>query len=143
MRKSIFIYGISVAVLIGIMKWLEYRYVVKSLPVEAYLGLIAVICTGLGIWMGLKWMQRRELAATSPQVAPAISPTLSYLDLGISEREFEVLQLMAKGLSNQEIADQLYISIHTVKTHASNLYQKLDVKRRTQALQKAQELQII
>lgn len=63
--------------------------------------------------------------------------------LGLSSREMEVLQLMAQGLSNQEIADKLFLSVPTVKTHSSNLFFKLDVKRRTQAIEKARQLKII
>jgi ATP/maltotriose-dependent transcriptional regulator MalT len=62
---------------------------------------------------------------------------------GISKREYEVLELMAQGLSNQEIAEKLFVSLNTVKTHTSNLFVKLDAKRRTQAIQKAKELGLI
>ena len=107
---------------------------------EIYAGAIATIFMGLGIWVGQIIIKTKNETdeTTKKEVIP--KPTI---DLGISKREFEVLQLIAKGYSNQEIADQLFISLPTVKTHVSNLFSKLDVKRRTQAVKKATELKLI
>ncbi len=143
MKKNVLIYGLAVAALVGLLKWLEYRYVMYRMPVENYLGMIAVICTGLGIWMGWRWMQGRVETVVTPAPATEVTDLAPYTNWEISDREYQVLQLMADGLSNQEIADRLFISINTVKTHVSSLYVKLDVKRRTQALQKAKELHIL
>lgn len=148
MKRIIWLYGLALAILVALLKSLEYRYYLRDLSVEFYIGLVAVLFTALGIWVGLKLTRDRNASAeTSPQAA---SPAVSLEELperlsrfSISEREYEVLQLIAAGHSNQEIADQLYISLNTVKSHSSNLFSKLDVRRRTQAVQKAKELGII
>lgn len=148
MKRIIWLYGLALAILVALLKSLEYRYYLRDLSVEFYIGLVAVLFTALGIWVGLKLTRDRNASAeTSPHAASAaVSPEelperLSRFS--ISEREYEVLQLIAAGHSNQEIADQLYISLNTVKSHSSNLFSKLDVRRRTQAVQKAKELGII
>lgn len=147
MKRIIWLYGLALAVLVALLKGLEYRYYLRDLRVEFYIGLVAVLFTGLGIWMGLKLTgkgKRKVGAAKTPAVETDLED-LSYRlsQFSISEREYEVLQLIAAGHSNQEIADLLYISLNTVKTHSSNLFSKLDVRRRTQAVQKAKELKII
>lgn len=153
MKKTVLFYGLTLAFLVALLKALEYRYFVRNLSLELYMGALATIFTFLGVWIGLKLTNKSqpepssELAIAEPST-PA-GPINSGPDrntattLGISNREFEVLELMAQGLSNQEIADQLFVSLPTIKTHSSNLYSKLDVKRRTQAIQKAKELKII
>lgn len=151
MKKTILFYGLALALLTAMLKTLEYRYFIRNLSLDIYMGALAAVFTGLGIWIGLK-VTRRPMdarqaatvpAAPEPQPLPEINPANSSETFGISNRELEVLTLLARGHSNQEIADQLFVSLHTVKTHTSNLYSKLDVKRRTQAVQKAKELNII
>lgn len=133
-------YGLALAVLIFLLKFLEYRLFVRDLSMEFYVGIIAVMFTILGVWAGLKLTRRKTIIITNPH----FQFDESRLErLGISKREYEVLELMAKGLSNQEIADKLFVSLNTVKTHTSNLFLKLDARRRTQAIQKAKELQLI
>lgn len=97
---------------------------------------VALLFTAFGIWAGLK-------LSGSKSAKQAKAPSVNLQDFDIRPREFEILELMAKGLSNQEIADELHISLSTVKTHNMNLYSKLDVKRRTQAVSKAVELGIL
>ena len=126
--------------MVGILKFIEYRYFVKELSIEIYIGIVATLFTALGIWVGLKLINRKKKIILTSEFE--INKELIN-KLGISAREYEVLELMAKGLSNQEIADQLFISLPTVKTHSSNLFVKLDVQRRTQAIKKARELQLI
>ena len=115
----------------------------RDLSLELLVLFLAVIFAALGGWV--VWQLMRDKKPTQePSVDSPFSVDLQRLEeTGISQREYEVLQLMAEGLSNQEIADRLYISLNTVKTHSSNLYAKLDVKRRTQAVQKAIELQLL
>lgn len=139
LRKSIFLYGLAMAALMGILKIAEYRYFVHDLSLELYLGLVAVLFVGLGVWVG------RRLTRVPVIVPPAefVRDETELKKLGITKREYEVLGLIAQGLSNQEIADRLFLSMSTVKTHTSNLFTKLDANRRTQALQKAKELQLI
>lgn len=140
MRKTIFLYGLSLAALVLLLKLLEYRLFVKELSVEVYAGVIAALFTIAGVWAG------RKLTGTSPKVAGNGSFILDERQLkkaGISNREYEVLELMSSGLSNQEIADKLFISLSTIKTHTANLFVKLNVKRRTQAIQRAKQLHLI
>lgn len=140
MKRTILIYGISLAVLIFLLKFIEYRFLVRDFSLEFYVGAIAILFTVLGVWVGLKLTKKKTIIITNP----TFQFDQKRLDkLGISKREYEVLELMAKGLSNQEIADKLFVSLNTVKTHSSNLFLKLEVSRRTQAVQKAKELQLI
>lgn len=140
MRRIILLYGISLAALIALLKFLEYRYLLRDLSLEFYMGTLAVMFAGLGIWIGLRFTRSKEV------LIPVSNFQLDPVRLekyGISKREYEVLELMARGLSNQEIADKLFVSLNTVKTHTANLFVKLDVKRRTQAVQRAKDLSMI
>jgi NarL family two-component system response regulator LiaR len=140
MKRTILVYGLSLAALIFLLKFIEYRFLVRDLSLEFYIGAIAIFFTVLGVWAGLKLTKKKTIIITNP----AFQFDQSRMDsLGISKREYEVLELMAKGLSNQEIADKLFVSLNTIKTHSSNLFLKLEVSRRTQAVQKAKELQLI
>jgi NarL family two-component system response regulator LiaR len=139
MKKTIFFYGLSLAVLIFLLKYLEYRLLIRDLSAEIYAGVLAVFFTALGVWAGLR-LTRKQVIVTG---SPFILNESALRQLGISKREHEVLKLAANGLSNQEIAGKLFVSLNTVKTHLSNLFLKLEVNRRTQAIQKAKELRLI
>ena len=139
-KLTVLIYAILMAALIFLLKFVEYRFFVRDLSLEIYIGIIAAFFTILGVWIGLKIINRSK-KQTSIQMQEIDRGTIKQLN--ISKREYEVLELIAKGLSNQEIADQLFISITTVKTHSSRLFEKLDVQRRTQAIHKAKSLNII
>lgn len=139
MIRTALLYGVSLAILIALLRFFEFRFLVRDLSLEFYISLVAIIFTGLGIWIGPRLM-RRKIVIVRPDFV--FDPTA--LDrLGISKREHEVLELMAQGHSNQEIAEKLYVSVNTVKTHLGNLFLKLEVSRRTQAVQKAKELRLI
>lgn len=139
MKKTILLYGISLAVLISLMKYVEYRYLVRDLSIEFYVGVVAIFFTGIGIWAGLRLTRKKVIV-----VGEDFTLDEAQLKrLGISKREHEVLELIAGGLSNQEIADKLFVSINTIKTHSSNLFLKLEASRRTQAIQRAKELRLI
>ncbi len=145
MRKTIIIYGIAMAALIALLKYLEYSYFIRDLSIEFYIGAIAVMFAVLGIWVGMRFTRVKTVVVTETipggpefELDPAKLKTL-----GISPREFEVLQLISEGFSNQEISEKLFISLSTVKTHSANLFMKLDASRRTQAVQKARELRLI
>jgi NarL family two-component system response regulator LiaR len=139
MRKTILLYGIAMAVLVGVLKYFEYSFFVKDLSAEMYIGAIAVLFTVLGIWAGRK-LTRTKVIVTDPNFV--LDP--HRLDqIGISKREYEVLELIAQGMSNQEIAEKLFVSLPTVKTHSSNLFLKLNVRRRTEAIKKAKELMLL
>jgi NarL family two-component system response regulator LiaR len=139
MRKTILLYGLVLAALTALLKFIEYRYFVSDLSIEYYLGAVAVLFTGLGVWAGLR-LTRRKVVLVNPDFK------LDEVELerrGISKREHEVLELMSQGLSNQEIADKLFVSLNTVKTHSSSLFAKLGARRRTQAIQRAKELRLL
>lgn len=139
MKKTIIIYSLSLAALVFLMKQLEYRLFVRDLSIEFYIGLIALLFTVLGVWAGLK-LTRKKVIVVGPEF---ILNEQGLQKLGISKREHEVLELMSTGLTNQEIADKLFVSLNTIKTHSSNLFLKLEVSRRTQAIQKGKQLRLI
>jgi two-component system, NarL family, response regulator LiaR len=140
MTRTIILYGLALAVLITLLKFLEYRFFVRDLSTEFYVGIVAVMFTVVGIWAGRKLTRKKTIIITNPAFRFDEARLEQY---GISKREYEVLELMSKGLTNQEIADKLFVSLNTVKTHTSNLFLKLEAKRRTQAIQRAKELQLI
>ncbi len=139
MRKTILLYGIALAALTGLLKFIEYRFFMQDLSLEFYLGIVALLFTGLGIWAGLR-LTRRKAIITNPDFERN-EPELQRL--GISKREYEVLELIAQGLSNQEIAERLFVSLNTIKTHSSNLFMKLEARRRTEAIRRAKELRLL
>ena len=139
MKKTILLYGLAMAGLVILLKFFEYQLFVRDLSLEVYAGAVALVFTALGVWAGLRLTQKKVIIAS-----PDFKFDESALErLGISKRELEVLELIAKGMSNQEIADKLFVSLNTVKTHSSNLFQKLEVSRRTQAINRAKELRLI
>lgn len=142
MKKTILIYGLSLAALVVFLKVLEVKYIIHEFSYEVYVSLIALIFTAVGLWIGIKIVSgKKEIRI---MVRSDFVKNESEIERsGISQREYEVLELMANGFSNQEIADRLFISLSTVKTHSANLFSKLNVKRRTQAVQRAKELQLI
>lgn len=140
MRYPIWVYGIILGLAVLVLKGLEMYYVTNFLPNEVYIVIIAILFTGLGIWLGYK------LTSTSPQKEQEKRfqrNKRAIKSLGISERELEVLEHLGMGHSNQEIANKLFISVNTVKTHLSSVYQKLDVSRRSMAVKKARSLKLI
>jgi DNA-binding CsgD family transcriptional regulator len=137
--RTIILYGLALAALIALMRYVEYQFFTKTLSVEFYVGIVAMFFTALGIWAGLK-LTRKKVEIIGPEF---ILNETELARLDISKRELEVLELMASGLSNQEIADKLFVSLNTIKTHTSNLFLKLAVNRRTQAVQKARALRLI
>jgi two-component system, NarL family, response regulator LiaR len=134
-------YGTILALLVILLKWLDYRFIVKDVSLEIYIGIIASMCAILGIWMGLK-LTNPKVVYTTGEV-DFVQDESKIKALGLSQRELEVLELIAKGHSNQEIADALFISLNTVKTHSSSVFAKLGVNRRTQAVKQAKENRII
>jgi NarL family two-component system response regulator LiaR len=134
--RMILIYGVLLALGAVGLQWLEYQYLVRSYPGETYAAIIAIAFLVLGIWAGAKLFRRAP-------PAPFEVNGRALEALRISGREREVLGLLAAGRSNKEIANQLAVSPHTVKTHVGNLFAKLEVRRRTQAISRARELGIL
>jgi DNA-binding NarL/FixJ family response regulator len=141
--RDILIYGLCGGLLIAVLKLTEYRFLVVEHSVEIYVGLVAALFAGIGIWLGLTLTRKKPATATEEipaqaeaQVkAPFVADETRLRQLGITARELEILGLIAAGLSNREIAARLFVSENTVKTHSSRLFDKLGAKRRTQAVQ--------
>jgi NarL family two-component system response regulator LiaR len=151
MRNKLIIgYGAALAGIMVLLKWLEFRFVIIDHSFEVYIGAIALLFTGLGIWLSVKLMKpgtktvivEKEVFIARPAEG-FIPDAAALLKTGISKREWEVLAGMSEGLSNQEIAARLFVSLNTVKTHSSRLFEKLDVKRRTQAIEKAKRMGLL
>lgn len=148
-NKQIIIYGIALAVLLFLLKWLETRYILLDQQLDTYLGIVAVLFTALGIWLALKIRKPKvETLIVEKKIFMTAGPDFilnqkEVRRLNLSKRELEVLQLMADGLSNQEIAAKLFVSLNTIKTHSSQIFDKMEVKRRTQAVDMAKRLSII
>jgi ATP/maltotriose-dependent transcriptional regulator MalT len=130
-----------------VLRLIEFRFLVVQHSIEIYGGLIAALFAALGIWLGLKITKKKEVLIVKEVQVPATLPfTLNeqrQKDLGITRRELEILELIAQGMSNREIADKLFVSENTVKTHSSRLFDKLGAKRRTQAVQIGKEMGLI
>jgi DNA-binding CsgD family transcriptional regulator len=162
-KRTVLVYGVVAGVLIAVLQAIEYRFLVVEHALEIYGGLVALLFSGLGIWLGLRITRPpvtvretirervivQEVPVPVPVPAPAppaapFAPDAAQLErLGITPREHEVLQLIAAGLSNREIAERLFVSENTVKTHASRLLDKLDARRRTEAVQRAKAAGLI
>jgi two-component system, NarL family, response regulator LiaR len=147
-HSRVILYGMAMAALMFLLKWLELRLIIFDHAFEIYVGVIAAVFTGLGIWLALKLSKPKVETIVVEKEIYVRSDTFllneqALNNLNLSKRELEVLQLMAEGLSNHEIAERLYVSLSTVKTHSRNLFDKLGVARRTQAIDKAKKLFII
>ncbi len=146
-KIAIVFFSVVLALAAFALQALHYHYMLNDLKLETYIGTVAALFLLFGLWVGSRLLKRKAekevivQTLTVPE-AVAANPDLAAGN-GITVRELEVLQLIAQGHSNQEIADKLFVSLNTVKTHSSNLFLKLDVKRRTQAVQKAKELKLI
>lgn len=145
--KAIIVTALGLALLLFLLRWLEYRFLIVNSAQEIYSGAIALVFLGLGIWLTLKLVNRKTVVIEKEVLIHHSKEFTrneeSVTALGLSKRELEVLELMAEGLSNIEIGNRLFLSLNTVKTHAANLFEKLEVKRRTQAVEAGRRLGII
>lgn len=147
--KRILLYGSAGGALLALLRYIEYQHFVREYPGEVYGGFVALIFTGVGIYFGLRWSHRktkevvviREVRVSDS--GPFVLNESKLAELGITRREHEILGLIAAGLSNREIAEKLFVSENTVKTHSSRLFDKMTVSRRVQAVQKARDLGLI
>jgi DNA-binding CsgD family transcriptional regulator len=162
-KKTILLYGLLGGVLIAALKMVEYRYLVLEHSLEMYGGIVAALFSVMGIWLGRKLTRTRETTVVRevpvrvevpvevpyevrvpvPSAGPFVRNQERVRELLLTPRELEILEALAAGLSNKEIADQLFVSENTVKTHAARVFAKLGAKRRTQAVQLAKEAGII
>lgn len=147
MKRHILIYGLAGGVLITLLKWSEYRFLVVEHSLEIYGGLVAVTFAAVGIWLGLKLTKPKEKIVLREIPVPVSGPfslnQRKQQELGLTPRELEILELIASGLSNREIAEKLFVSENTVKTHSSRVFEKLGARRRTQAVQLGKEFGLI
>jgi NarL family two-component system response regulator LiaR len=158
MKRHVLIYGLVGGLLIVVLKLTEYRFLVLEHSLEIYGGLTAATFAGLGIWLGYRLTGKPQGRVKDvPSSLPAVgSPGDSGLtreafapddrkreELGITPRELETLGLIAQGLSNREIANKLFVSENTVKTHSSRVFGKLGARRRTQAVQLGKEMGLL
>ncbi|MEQ1691345.1 MAG: response regulator transcription factor [Gemmatimonas sp.] len=147
MRRHVLLYGIFGGVLIAGLKAIEYRWLVIEYSVEIYGGIVAAVFASVGLWLGLKFTKHTETVVVREVMVAApvnFERDQGRLDaLGITPRELEILELIAEGLSNKEIAARVFVSENTVKTHSSRVFDKLGARRRTQAVQMGKELHLI
>jgi two-component system, NarL family, response regulator LiaR len=156
MKRHVLIFGLVGGLLIAVLQLTEYQFVVIEHSVELYGALVAILFATFGIWLGLRITRRRETVVVREVLVPAEAPApfVSNTEpfapdaarqeaLGITARELEVLTLVARGLSNREIATQLFVSENTVKTHCARAFDKLGAARRTQAVQRGKELGLL
>ena len=153
MKKTVLLYGILGGVLVAVLKVVEYRYLVLEHSLEIYGGIVAALFSAVGIWLGLKLTRPREtvimrevpveVRVPVPASGPFVRNQARVEQLGLTPRELDILEAIAAGLSNREIAERLFVSENTVKTHAGRVFDKLSAKRRTQAVQLAKEAGLI
>lgn len=147
--RHLMLYGFLLAVLVFVLKWLQWKFLIVDNSLDIYVGLIAVFFTILGIWVATQLVKPKiQKVIVEKEIFLAQRPESGINEtelkkLNLSGREYEVLQLLSRGCSNADIADKLFLSLSTVKTHVSNLFFKMDVKSRTQAIEKAKRLRII
>lgn len=143
--KTVLLYGVIGGGLIVALKVVEYRFLVLEHSIEIYGGVVAGLFAVVGIWLG-RTLTRTRVVVQEVRVAaagPFQRNQARVEQLGITARELEILEAIAAGLSNREIAERLFVSENTVKTHASRVFDKLSARRRTQAVQVAKEAGII
>jgi NarL family two-component system response regulator LiaR len=154
MKRHVLIFGLVGGLLIATLQYTEYRFIVIENSVELYGALVAILFATFGIWLGLRITRKRDKVVVREVLGPAsgrdaepaspfIPNTTQQQSLGITDRELEILVLIARGLSNREIATQLFVSENTVKTHCSRVFDKLGAARRTQAVQRGKELGLL
>lgn len=147
--QYIILYGLLLAILVFALKWFQWKFLIVDNSLDIYIGLIAVFFTILGIWVATQLIKPKvQTVIVEKEVYISQSDELTINEtelkkLNLSNREYEVLQLLTKGYSNAEIAKKLFLSLSTVKTHVSNLFVKMDVKSRTQAIEKARRSGLI
>jgi DNA-binding CsgD family transcriptional regulator len=147
MKRHVLIIGLIGGVLIAALKWIEYRYLIIEHSFEIYGALIAILFAIVGIWLGNRLTTpRQKIVIKEVHIPAATSFILNQQKqeaLGITRRELEILELVAQGMSNREIAGKLYVSENTVKTHCSRAFDKLGARRRTQAVQLGKEFGLL
>jgi DNA-binding CsgD family transcriptional regulator len=147
MLRQVVAWGVAGGILIALLKLIEYKHFVHEFATDIYGGLVALIFTAVGIYLGIKWTRPREVVTIKEVLVHAGGPFVldvaKLREVGLTQREHEILGLIARGLTNREIGEALFVSENTVKTHSSRLFEKMQVNRRTQAVQRGKELGLI
>ncbi len=145
--RPILFFGAAGGLLVASLRFIEYRFLVVNHAIEIYSGLIALLFAAVGIRLGLTLTKTREVTVIREVPVPAPTEFVrngqQVAALAITPRELEILDQIAAGKSTREIAQALFVSENTVKTHASRVYDKLGVNRRTQAVQEARRLGLL
>ncbi len=156
-KKHVLLYGVLAGLLIAVLQAIEYRWIVIEHSIEIYGGLIAALFAAVGIWLGLRLTRPKETVIVREVPVPVLASPADqpFADepfapdeaqvaaTGLTPRELEILALIAAGLSNREIAERIFVSENTVKTHSSRVFEKLGARRRTQAVQRGKALRLI
>ncbi len=146
--KAVWPYGLLLGAILIAFKLFEYSYFSRRITLDLYLGVVSIVFLAVGLIIGLKGAGRQNKSAAPQDDMPAqpaaSTPDLPALppELDLSRRELEVLSYLVQGHTNRQIAEALFVSLNTVKTHVSNIYRKLDVERRAQAVARAKALEI-
>ncbi len=146
--KQLILYGLMLGLLIFVLKWMQWQFLIRDNSIDIYVGLIAIFFTVLGLWIATQLIKPKietvfiEKEIIIHQTENFILNETELNRLNLSNREYEILQLLTKGKSNAEIAGNLFLSVSTIKTHVSNIFIKMDVKSRAQAIEKSKRLRI-
>jgi NarL family two-component system response regulator LiaR len=150
MKRHVLIFGLVGGILIAALQYTEYRFVIIEHSVELYGALVALLFATFGIWLGLRITRSRDTVRETVVIKEVQVPARPFTPdptrqqtLGITTRELEILTLVSRGLSNREIATQLFVSENTVKTHCARAFDKLGAARRTQAVLRGKELGLL
>lgn len=147
--KHILLYGLSLAMLVFGLKWLQWNFLIVDNSIDLYIGSIAILFTMLGMWVAFQLIKPKTETVYVEKPIIIYQPKKFILNqaalkrLNLTNREFQILKLIVLGYSNADIADQLFLSLSTIKTHVSNLYVKMNVKNRFQAISKAKRMEIV
>jgi ATP/maltotriose-dependent transcriptional regulator MalT len=155
-NRGLLVYAVAAGLVVAALRFVDYRFMVVEHSAAIYGAIVAALFAGVGLWLGRGLVRERivtremrvevpvEVKVQAPASGAAFVLNQTKADeLELTRRELEVLQLMAEGLSNKQMADRLFISENTVKTHCSRLFDKLGAGRRTEAVQVARRWSLI
>lgn len=151
MKKEVLLYGLFGGLLVVALRFAEYRFLVLEHSLQIYGVIVASLCAAAGIWLGFRLTKEkivtkevtREVLVEVPAGGPFVLNASKIEELSVTARELEVLQLIAEGLSTKQMAERLFVSENTIKTHCSRVFDKLGVNRRTQAVQAGKQFGLI
>jgi DNA-binding CsgD family transcriptional regulator len=144
MKQVVIGFGLIILALLVLFQLAQYSYFRFNYGAEIWIGVFSIAFLAIGIFLSKRLFKTKPHIIEKQIVVDNFTLDEKQLEKsGISKRELEILQLINEGLSNQQIAGKLFVSENTVKKHISNLFLKLDVERRTEAVKKAKEMRIL